>query len=288
MELPYWTRPLAQFLIRQGVKIMINGFLHRTDIIHNEGETLLFSPDVGKVNTITLSLLIIQKGDSYFIPGDNNERVLILLSGNINGSCGNMKFKELGVRKSVFDGKASAIYLSSFTDLTLSANTDTEIIIASAPCEKNGFESKIIRPGDVSAKTVGKNNWVRNVHDILPGEFNANKLIVGETFNYPGMWSSFPPHKHDKNNPPVETCFEELYYYRINPNQGFGYQRIYSPEHDFDDCYVVKNNDVVEIPFGYHPVTAGPGYDLYYLWVLSGESRNPIWNEDPDHNWVNV
>lgn len=261
--------------------------LHRTKLINNEGITVLFSPQNGQIKEITLCALRLPRGKTHHITGSNFEHALVILSGKISGYCGSLKFENLGDRKSVFDGKASAIYLNSFTDLQISAVQDAEVIIASTPCELEGYQPGIIRPEDVKTRTVGKENWLRKVHDIIPSTYQAHKLIVGETFNYPGMWSSFPPHKHDRNKPPEETCFEEIYYFQISPKQGFGIQRVYSDQNNLDECYVVRHNDIVEIPYGYHPVAAGPGYKLYYLWVLVGESRNPIWYEDPNHRWIN-
>ena len=79
---------------------------------------------------------------------------------------------------------------------------------------------------------------------------------------------------------------EEIYLYRLDPPQGFGLQRIYSPESGRDEAVVVKDNLVVGLPSGYHPVAAAPGYRLYYLWLLAGESRQLIPYDDPDHAWV--
>jgi len=36
---------------------------------------------------------------------------------------------------------------------------------------------------------------------------------------------------------------------------------------------------------GYHPVAAGPGYDLYYLNVMAGPKRRWLVTTDPDHRW---
>ena len=36
------------------------------------------------------------------------------------------------------------------------------------------------------------------------------------------------------------------------------------------------------MPEGYHPVVAGPGYRLYYLWVLAGERRELLPKDDPN------
>ncbi len=80
---------------------------------------------------------------------------------------------------------------------------------------------------------------------------------------------------------------EEVYFYKVYPEQGFGIQRIYSADKQLDEVDVVENNDVVMIPKGYHPVVAAPGYKFYYLWVLAGEKRIMKVREHPQHRWVN-
>jgi 5-deoxy-glucuronate isomerase len=109
---------------------------------------------------------------------------------------------------------------------------------------------------------------------------------VGETFNDPGGWSSYPPHKHDVHDPPRQALLQEVYYFRLDPPQGFGIQRLYSPERGLDMTFTVQDGDTVLIPYGYHPVVAGAGYRLYYLWALAGQGRSMYLQEDPDHVWV--
>lgn len=53
-----------------------------------------------------------------------------------------------------------------------------------------------------------------------------------------------------------------------------------------DEAMSVRDNDLTIIPYGYHPVAAPPGYDVYYLWFLSGPRRLLLPNDDPDHVWV--
>jgi len=117
----------------------------------------------------------------------------------------------------------------------------------------------------------------------------AQRLLVGETLNPPGNWSSYPPHKHDRKAP-SEAPLEEVYFFKIKPPHGFGLQRIYtSPEDEnpFDEVFLLENDDTVVIPRGYHPVVAAPGYQLYYLWVLAGEERKyGAWSDDPNHRWL--
>jgi 5-deoxy-glucuronate isomerase len=114
----------------------------------------------------------------------------------------------------------------------------------------------------------------------------ANHLIVGETFNRSGQWSSYPPHKHEQDVPGIESRQEELYFFRLNPEQGFGFMRVYTDDRSIDQPMVLEQNDLVVIPKGYHPVCAAPGYNLYYLWMLAGPTRTLTMRDDPEHAWV--
>ena len=140
------------------------------------------------------------------------------------------------------------------------------------------------------AKQVGRDNWQRTVYSALAEDVPAQRLLAGETLNPPGNWSSYPPHKHDRSNPPQEAVLEEVYFFRIKPAQGFGLMWTYTAADDpdgFSTALVVEDGDTVLLPKGYHPVVAAPGYELHYTWVLAGEERRyGAWADDPRHAWV--
>ena len=90
------------------------------------------------------------------------------------------------------------------------------------------------------------------------------------------------------DNLPVESSLEETYYHRLNPAQGFAFQRVYTDDRSLDEAIQVRDGDVVLVPRGYHPVAAAPGYDLYYLNVMAGPTRLWAVGNDPDHEWTLV
>ena len=47
-----------------------------------------------------------------------------------------------------------------------------------------------------------------------------------------------------------------------------------------------KDGDVVLVRSGFHPVVAGPGYNVYYLNYLAGTSRVLAVTRDPNHVWL--
>lgn len=124
------------------------------------------------------------------------------------------------------------------------------------------------------------------MHDILPETEPADSLLVVEVFTPAGNWSSYPPHKHDVDNLPHESLLEETYYHRINPAQGFAFQRVYTDDRSLDETMAVENGCCVLVPKGYHPVGAAHGYSLYYLNVMAGPKRAWQFHNDPDHEWL--
>lgn len=160
-----------------------------------------------------------------------------------------------------------------------------ELAICSTP-GKAGTPARVVTADQLKVRKVGLGNWFRTIYDIVDAPFPAHTMILGETYNPPGFWSSAPPHKHEIDDPPHESEHEEAYFFRLNPARGFGMQRVYTDDRSLDEAYTVEDGDVVAIPRGYHPVAAGPGYQLYYLWVLAGNQRVLAPRDDPEHAWL--
>jgi len=113
---------------------------------------------------------------------------------------------------------------------------------------------------------------------------NTARLIVGETYTPSGNWSTYPPHRHEKDDLPREAYHEEMYFFKVAPADGFGLTRYYN--HEVDTGYVVRDNTILMIPNGYHTVVSAPGYTTYYLWFLAGEHRAQAVSDDPAVGWV--
>ncbi len=192
-------------------------------------------------------------------------------------------------RGSVFDDAASAVFISPRVALAIHASERTILALCKARANKK-FPTVFIPQENVSSEWRGKEGFRRRVFNIVNKETQTERIAVGETINEPGQWSSFPPHKHDRREESdgklVEAPLEEIYYFRVRPETGFGFQRLYTKGGSFDESYLIKDGDVTHIPGGYHPVASMPGHHLYYLWMLAGDERVYIWNTDPDFLWM--
>ncbi|MEO7653098.1 MAG: 5-deoxy-glucuronate isomerase [Bryobacteraceae bacterium] len=196
---------------------------------------------------------------------------------------------EIGARASIRDA-APMVYIPPASKVKLTRlNGDARITVAGAE-GKPGGAPVLVTGEQAMLNKVGKDNWSRTVYTHIADNIDAAHLISGETINQPGGWSSCPPHKHDRFAPPSEVPMEEVYYFQVDPPQGFGFMRVYTDPSDpqpFDNAYPVEHGDTVLIPRGYHPVVACPGYSLNYTWILAGEGRTyGAWSDDPKHSWI--
>jgi 5-deoxy-glucuronate isomerase len=189
----------------------------------------------------------------------------------------------LPARASVFDDPPSAVYAPPGSTLEAAGPLLAGLFLAGADAD-GAPAPYAVQPDEVSTVARGAGNFARAVRDIVPATRPGRRLLVGETLNPPGNWSSSPPHKHDRDAPPDEARLEEIYLFRIDPPQGFGLQLSYGDAGE--RAFRVGDLDVAAIPAGYHPVVAAPGYRLYYLWGLAGTGRELRWFADPEHAWV--
>ena len=208
----------------------------------------------------------------------SDEHCLVAVAGHmrVNGW-------ELGGRATPFDGPPHAAYLAPGTGWELEALSDLELAVCTAPA-REGAESRPLRDPRFEAR--GSGPTARRIHHILMEEQPAERLLVTEVVTPGGNWSSYPPHKHDTEDPPGEAYLEETYYHRFLRPEGFGIQRVYTADRALDEALVVKDGDIVLVPRGYHPVAAAAGYDLYYLNVMAGPNRRWLVRWEPAHEWL--
>lgn len=223
-------------------------------------------------------------GETYSATTLDEEAAFVLLGGTCVADWGTGPLK-IGKRKNVFAGLPYAVYLPAGNSIRITAETICEIAECRVPSTAK-HEPKLIAPADVVSSLRGGGNASRQIVDVMGPSFPADKLMVIEVYTPGGNWSSYPPHKHDVHNPPGEVDLDEIYYYRIEKPEGFAFQHLYSGKHAADQTLKVRDGDAVLVHSGFHPVVAGPGYDVYYLNFLAGSSRTLAVTEDADHVWL--
>jgi 5-deoxy-glucuronate isomerase len=225
-------------------------------------------------------------GERHGRPGDAQEVLVLILEGEAAVKAGDRDFGTLGTRASVFDGPPPPVVLvAPGGDVAITATSGALVAVAAAP---GGAVQRTaaFAPDDVLVESRGRGNTARRIHHLLPPAVEAGRLIAYEVFTPGGNWSSYPPHKHDTEDPPREAQLEELYFYRFARPQGFALQRVYTADRALDELVVAHDLDVVLVPRGYHMVGAPSGYDCYYLNVMAGPNRAWHFTVDPDHAWL--
>jgi 5-deoxy-glucuronate isomerase len=197
-------------------------------------------------------------------------------------------WRDLGGRQDPWSGPPDAAYLPPGTPFSIEgAVAGTEVALCWAPATPETAAPARVLPGDeIEVEVRGHGALERRIHPILMAGRQAASLLVCEVLTPEGHWSSYPPHKHDRDALPEESFLEETYYHRVSPDRGFALQRVYTGDGELDETMAVRDRDTVLVPRGYHTVSAPPGYDLYYLNVMAGPSRTWAIANDPDHEWM--
>lgn len=252
-----------------------------------DGNIIRMTPESAGWEYVGFEVYKLNEGQSLKLETGNNEMAVVLLSGRTNASTKLKSWENIGERMSVFDKTPSyTVYIPNDDQIELEALTSLEIAVCTAP-GKGTYEARLIRPEDVEVAQRGYGHLEREIHNVIPVDKPADSLFIFEVFTPAGNWSSYPPHKHDENNMPHETYLEETYFHKINPaDRGFAIQRVYTDDRSLDETIVVKDGDLVIVPKGYHPVSAPPGYELYYLNVMAGPVRQWKFTNDKDHEWL--
>jgi len=232
-----------------------------------------------KWSTINFSVRRLLAGQYWQSNTRDDEAALVVLGGKGTLDWGEGP-REIGGRKDVFSGFPYAAYLPSRTPFEISAITNCEFADCRTPSSAR-FSPRIIAPADCREEIRGGGNCTRQIVDVIRPEFPADKLLICEVYTPSGNWSSYPPHKHDVHNPPVEVDLDETYYYRISKPEGYAFQRLYDAAGTRDNTLTLVDGDLVLIKDGYHPVVAAHGYDVYYLNVLAGSARSMAASDDP-------
>jgi 5-deoxy-glucuronate isomerase len=250
-------------------------------------EIVKVTPQSAGWSHVGFEALRLDAGESIEIvlPRDR-EGCLVVLTGHAEIDVDARRFGTLGNRTSVFaECSPDAVYAPPGSRYAIRALDAVELALASAPAQGK-HPPRPIAGASMKRSVRGQDTNTRYICDILPQTEAAESLLVVEVVTPPAHSSSYPPHKHDTDNLPLESSLEETYYHRIDPSQGFAFQRVYTDARDLDESMAVSDHDVVMVPRGYHPVVMPHGYRGYYLNVMAGPHREWHFRNDPAHEWM--
>ncbi len=185
----------------------------------------------------------------------------------IRGSC---MAEGCGIRESM--ERFDSFYIPGQCQIGLTAGSDGAVFyIGAGRCE--GIGKPFFRRFDPTLpigeihQIHGEGSGRREVFFTLDEKIPASRLICGLTWGADGMWTSWPPHQHEKE-------LEEVYCYFDMPEPMAGFHISYGTDGTFSDprISVVSSGHMVLAADGYHPTVAVPGTRNTYLWVLVAHS----------------
>ena len=222
--------------------------LSRYQVADNKGCTQRITPTSAHWQHVGFEVYELAAGLSIEFAVSEDELCLVLVAGLATLTTPHASYPRIGERMSPFERiKPWSVYVTPQETVQVTALTTLELAVCVAP-GKGTFPTRLIAPQDIDAQARGKSHNQRYVHNILPEDKPADSLLVVEVWTNEGCTSSYPSHKHDTDNPPQETYLEETYYHRLNPEQGFCMQRVYTDDRTLDECMAVYNRDVVMVP----------------------------------------
>ena len=227
-------------------------------------------------------------GEAETLETGSRELCVVVLGGTVDIVVDGESHTALGTRSGVFEDAApAALYVPGGRRVRIVATRAAEVALCSAPAGDQPRAVRRLDPARMRRSVRGSGSNQRFVCDVLPHDDPcAAHLLVVEVRTPPSHSSSYPPHKHDTEAPPHETQLEETYYHRIDPPQGFAFQRVYTDDRSLDEACAVEDHDLVLVPRGYHPVVTPHGYASYYLNVMAGPHRHWVFRNDPAHEWM--
>ena len=228
----------------------------------------------------------LEPGAGFVRPADDREVAIVVMEGSVDIASDGQRWASVGSRDSVFDGPPAPLLLAGpGATVEVVASTAAEVVIVASP-SPDVTRTRLIEADDIIVERRGSDDTERHIHHLLPPSAEAERLILFEVYTPGGNWSSYPPHKHDTEDPPTEAYLEELYYFRFARPEGWAFHRVYTPDRSLDASFAPRDRDVVLVPRGYHPVGQPAGYDGYYFNAMAGHHRAWHFTIDPEHAWL--
>jgi len=259
-------------------------FLIRPAAVPADRSGILISvtPEEARWDTLGFSVRRLAKGEVWHESTGDHEIAVLLLGGRATMDWGEGP-RSIGRREQVFSGYPYCVYLPCGTSFDLHADTLTELTESRVRSRLPG-KPHLFTPPELGCEIRGKGHTTRQIVRIIRPEFAADMLMMNEVYTPGGNWSSFPPHKHEINNPPSEFDLDELYYFRMDHPDGFALLRTYNSAGTQDVTVTIHDGDLALLRDGYHLVAAPPGFNVYYQAVLAGAVRSLASSVDPRYS----
>lgn len=237
--------------------------------------------EMGKIHpemNMTIRVKRFREEETMTVCDEKCETAFLILQGEAdiswNGKTEKMK------RENPFVKTPYCLHVPKNTKVTVTAKSATEILIQQTDNDRD-FDCVFYRPEDVLYQEFGKGQWDGAGHRICSTVFDYDNapysnMVLGEVFNQPGKWSSYPPHHHPQ---------PEVYYYQFDKPQGFGAcfvgENVYKSVQG-SACYITDGHD--------HQQVVAPGYEMCYIWMIRHIDGDPWYKTtrfySKEHEWL--
>ena len=207
-------------------------------------------------------IFIAAENENLELKDDEKEIAIVVIEGKgeIEFQGNTIKFD----RPNWIDCDPTVVHMSPGENVKIKSITQSRFsIIKTENNEK--FKGKIYSPNDIDTEHRGKDQLDDTCYRLVRLAFDDTispkeaKLVIGEVLNFPGKWSSYPPHHHPQS---------ELYYYELSPGWGYGHGEL------GEEVFKIKNGDVLAITNSKtHSQTSAPGFHMYYLWAIRHDDK---------------
>ncbi len=224
-----------------------------------------------------VGVLSLEAGDSQLFHDSSRETAALLLEGSVRFEWENES--HVAERPDSFRHDPWCLHVPATTAFRVTATAHSELYLQSVK-NPNVFSARLFSPADLLVQHAGSHGELmgtmrREIKTIFDYE-NApySNMVLGEVLNFPGKWSSYPPHFHPQ---------PEVYLHRFDHPQGFG------ASFADGEVYTSRHNGLTIIHEGFHSQVAAPGYAMMYVWGIRHLPGNP-WEktriDEPEHAWL--
>ena len=212
---------------------------------------------------INFGILRLETGERFDVDTDL-EGALLLIAGEVEFI--HQQGRSGVSRASMFDEAPSAIHFPRGQVVGVEAKANCELCLLQVENQAD-FPVRLFRADNLLAcEHRGQGQLGDTAYRIVRTIFDARnrpeaKLVLGEVVNFPGRWSSYPPHHHRQ---------PEIYHYRFTEPHGYGHSEL------GDEVLKVQHYDTIKIlDQRDHAQVAAPGYGMYYIWAIRHLAEEP-------------
>ena len=249
-------------------------------IEYNENNERVLCQIDGKHSDMNMNIKVkkFSTDEEFTLYDEGCETAFLILQGEAEISWNGER--KIMTRETPFVKAAYCLHVPKCTEVSIKAKKETEILIQQTDNDII-FSPVFYTPDMILYQDFGKDQWEGTGYRIVSTVFDYDNapysnMVLGEVYNQPGRWSSYPPHHHPQ---------PEVYYYQFDKPQGFGAAFV------GDDVYKSVQGSAVFIPDGKdHQQVVAPGYEMCYIWMIRHIDNDPWFKTtrfvSDEHQWL--